>query len=393
MSRKRRSGAAVVPSSGSLNGPGRTRRRDCEGTISGYVLKLIRESVGHTQESLSRELHVDPQTVQGWESSRRPLTATRSGALVDLRRRLRALGAEPDLLESLNHAMEADFLLSYALSADPEEIQPDDHPLARWVLPRAVSEMLAWPFNGQAPERTRGRLCATHRRGPVADGPVVSPADRTAFFEHFRAVAERSLRRSDLMGTEALLLRRQAYYQLARARDPAVSGWLDSVEREEVRRLPRTFDRWAPSWVAARSLAVARCRCGDRDALREFIARGFESDECQRANLHYWAYWFGEAGPTAHADEFMTSATPPGTSERLARRLEEQLVPGNPCLDLYAHSLWALLKRHNGDLLTRDGDLRYRLAQRAPVLLDSADLSSQSRAELGEVWGYLQWLR
>jgi transcriptional regulator with XRE-family HTH domain len=377
----------------SSNVESRPRRRDCEGAISGYVLKLIRESVGHTQEGLARQLHVDSQTVQGWESSRRPLTATRSSALVDLRRRLRALGAEPDLLESLNHAMEADFLLSYALSAGPEEIQPDDHPLARWVLPRAVSEMLAWPFNGQAPERTRGRLGATVRRGPVADGPVLSTPDRAAFFEHFRAVAERSLRRSDFMRTEALLLRRQAYYQLARARDPAVSGWLDSVEHEEVRRLPRAFDRWVPSWVAARSLAVARCRCGDREALSDFIATGFESDECRRANLHYWAYWFGEAGPTAHADDFMLSATPPGTSERLARRLEEQLVPGNPCLDLYAHSLWALLKRHDGDLLSRDCDLRRRLAQRAPVLLDSADLSSQSRAELEEVWGYLRWLR
>lgn len=374
----------------------RARRRDCEGAISGYVLKLIRESIGLTQESLARQLNVDPQTVQGWESSRRPLTATRSGAMVDLRRRLRALGAAPGLLEALNHAMEADYLLSYALSTDLDEVRPDDHPLARWVLPRAVSEMLAWPFNGQAPDCVRGaggQLCPAARRGPVADGPVLADADRAAFFQHFRAVAERSLQRPDLVGAEALLLRRQAYYQLARALDPAVSGWLQSVEHEELRRLPRTFDRWDPSWVAARSLAVCRCRCGDREALREFIATGFENDECQRANLHYWAYWFGEAGPTAFADEFMLAATPPGTSERLARRLEEQLVPGNPCLDLYAHSLWALLKRYDGDLLARDCDLRCRLAQRAPVLLDSADLSSQSRSELAEVWGYLQWLR
>jgi hypothetical protein len=221
---------------------------------------------------------------------------------------------------------------------------------------------------------------------------VLSTSDRAAFFEHFRVAAERSLERSHLTGMEGLLLRRQAYYQLARANDPAVSAWLGNVERDECTRLPHTFDRWMPSWVAARSLAVARSRCGDRDALREFIARGFESDECQRANLHYWAYWFGEAGPTAHADTFMLAATPPGTGARLACRLEEHLVPDNPCLDLYAHSLWSLLKRDHGDLLGGDCGLRSRLSERAPVLLESAELSSQSREELGEVWGYLRWL-
>jgi DNA-binding transcriptional regulator YiaG len=52
-----------------------TGGRGSEGRISGYVLKVIRESLGQTQERLAERLGVSAATVQGWESGRRPLMA------------------------------------------------------------------------------------------------------------------------------------------------------------------------------------------------------------------------------------------------------------------------------------------------------------------------------
>ncbi|MGH2687958.1 MAG: helix-turn-helix domain-containing protein, partial [Actinomycetota bacterium] len=172
---------------------GMERRRDREGLITGYVFKLVRESVRLTQEKLAEALGVDPHTVQGWESSRRPLTAASAGTFAQLRRQLRALGAEPEMLDALSTAVDADYLLTYALGMDPAGSSSSRHPLARWVLPRETSEMLAWAVNGDAPERVRSQAASARRRGPVAEGPVLAPAERLTFIEHFRATAERSL--------------------------------------------------------------------------------------------------------------------------------------------------------------------------------------------------------
>ena len=76
--------------------------RSDQGLISGYVLKLSRESMGLTQEVLAEKLDVDKHTVQAWESGRRPLSATRVCGFVDLRNRLQALGAEAPLVDSLS---------------------------------------------------------------------------------------------------------------------------------------------------------------------------------------------------------------------------------------------------------------------------------------------------
>jgi len=84
------------------------QRRFDQGVISGYVLKLTRESLGLTQEALAEELEVDKHTVQGWESGRRRLSATQAFGFVDLRNRLRVLGAAAPLVDSLSAAMEAD---------------------------------------------------------------------------------------------------------------------------------------------------------------------------------------------------------------------------------------------------------------------------------------------
>lgn len=52
--------------------------RPLSGTISGRLLKLVREQLCLTQERLAESLGVDKTTLQGWESGRRPLLAASS---------------------------------------------------------------------------------------------------------------------------------------------------------------------------------------------------------------------------------------------------------------------------------------------------------------------------
>jgi DNA-binding XRE family transcriptional regulator len=110
-------GSALVPASGATRTSGgfRSDGRPRQGLITGYLLKLIRESAGLTQETLAEHLAVDANTVQGWESGRRSLTGTRVATLVQLRHRLRQLGADPRLVSALDDAAEADYVLAYAL--------------------------------------------------------------------------------------------------------------------------------------------------------------------------------------------------------------------------------------------------------------------------------------
>jgi hypothetical protein len=122
-----------------------------QGLISGYVLKLTRESLGLTQEGLAEHLDVDKHTLQAWESGRRPLSATQVFGFVGLRNRLRVLGAAAPLVDTLSAAMEADYVLGYTLGIDADAVDPCSHPLARWVLPQAVSEMIAWAVTGHTP--------------------------------------------------------------------------------------------------------------------------------------------------------------------------------------------------------------------------------------------------
>src|SRR5216683_2871395 len=87
-----------------------------EGRVSGYVLKVIRESTGQTQEQFAERLGVAGATVQGWESGRRPLMAMPAGNFLALRTWLRRLGADPGLLDSLTQALEADLFIGQALA-------------------------------------------------------------------------------------------------------------------------------------------------------------------------------------------------------------------------------------------------------------------------------------
>jgi transcriptional regulator with XRE-family HTH domain len=259
-----------------------------QGLISGYVLKLIRESLGLTQEGLAEQLDVDRHTAQAWESGRRPLSATQVFGFVDLRNRLRVLGAEAPLVDSLSAAMEADYMLGYALGIDADAVDPCSHPLARWVVPRAVSEMMAWAVTGRAPSGLVG-LVQARRRGPVATGPTLSVSQRTKFFDHIRGVAEEALS-AESAQPRRVLLRRQAYYQAGWAPEEEMRDWLESMQRREQQTSPWATSGWSPQWVAERSLAVALSRVGDREPLWRYLRTGFTSDECEVANLHYWAY-------------------------------------------------------------------------------------------------------
>ncbi|PBC80221.1 MULTISPECIES: hypothetical protein [unclassified Streptomyces] len=68
-------------------------------------------------------------TLQGWESGRRPLANMRAGALLELRRRLPALGADTGLVQWLDAAMDADRIIAAGLTGDVG----GPHPLAGWV--------------------------------------------------------------------------------------------------------------------------------------------------------------------------------------------------------------------------------------------------------------------
>ena len=110
------------------------------GVISGYVFRLIREQLGHTQDTLAERFRVSADTIAGWESGRRPLTAVPVGQMLVHRHRLMQLGTGPALLLALERAMEADVLLASALD---DTVSLADNPVeaisARSTTPCSVA--------------------------------------------------------------------------------------------------------------------------------------------------------------------------------------------------------------------------------------------------------------
>jgi transcriptional regulator with XRE-family HTH domain len=244
---KQHPSSALVPASGArpTSGGFRSDGRPRQGLITGYLLKLIRESAGLTQETLAEHLGVDTNTVQGWESGRRSLTGTRVATLVQVRHRLRQLGADPRLLSALDDAAEADYVLAYALGTEPDKSQPAAHPLACWVPKSSFAYLLAWPFTGQRPIALEHQALRS-RRGPVAQAPALTADERMRFFQHLRLTAERSHADRELDETRGTLLRRNVYYSLSWNQSNETTAWLRELEQREARRLGR-FDTWSPS--------------------------------------------------------------------------------------------------------------------------------------------------
>ena len=146
--------------------------------------------------------------------------------------------------------------------------------------------------------------------------------------------------------------------------------------------------------MAERSLAVALSRFGDREALWRYLRTGFGSDECEVANLHYWAYWLGESPGTHHEDGFMAQDPGPWAGAVVAGRLAESLMPGNSCVDLYVHTLWALLKRPIGPYLVQaDRAFCASAVKGSERLLEDAALMPETRRELQEMLGYIGWVQ
>ena len=347
------------------------------------MFKLIRESLGLTQEALAERLGLDKNTIQGWESGRRSLASTRVGDLLRLRHQLCVLGADGRLLDAMDTAMEADYLLAHALAVEPEDVQPEAHPLAAMVNTGSLVDMLTWPLTERAPAPLRDAAQAP-RRGPVAVAPSLTASEKDRFFQHLRAAAERSTAGPSAFQVGGVLLRRQVYYLVALDQRSEAAAWLDDMERAEQRQVGR-LDDWSPAWVGARSLAVAQSRQGDRGPLRRFIEVGLRSDECEAANLNYWAYWAGETTGTYHADSFMaTGDLGPWHGTTLLRRLSENLLAGDPYMDLCVHSMWALLERRPR-ILEDDPELTCSLDELVQVLLDQADVSARAHRELEQV--------
>lgn len=99
------------------------------GAVSGFLLKLLRESARLTQNEFAELLGVDPSTVYGWESGRRPLAALRAGDLTRIRMLLTRHGARPDACALLIEALEADIIIGDTLALDL--IDTDTHPRRR----------------------------------------------------------------------------------------------------------------------------------------------------------------------------------------------------------------------------------------------------------------------
>jgi transcriptional regulator with XRE-family HTH domain len=382
----RLAGGAAAARTGGGDSAGRPR----DGIITGFLLKQIRQSTGLSQEGLAERLGVDPNTVQGWETGRRSLTGTRVATLVEVRHRLRQLGGDPQLLAALEDAAEADYVLAYILGTEPDAGAPDAHPLACWVPKRSFAYLLAWPFTGQPPIALQ-KPAAPTRRGPVASAPVLTQEERARFFTHLRMAAEHSLSNRRAVEARGTLLRRNVYYSLSWHPSSETTAWLRELERREARRLGR-LETWSPSWTAARSLAVARARRGDKEPLRQFIDIALSSDACQAANLNYWAYWIGEVPETYSSDEFMAGDLGPWSGAALLRRFAANLIATEPLADLYAHSLWALLERR-GRLLEADPQLAKSLTSGVEALIGEGDLSAQSRRELEQVHYGVRLLR
>lgn len=351
-----------------------------DGIVAGYVLKLARESVNHTQTELAQRLEIDPQTLHSWEIGRRSLTATHVRDLMRLKWQLLDLGVDPTLVESLDPAMEADYILHQAL-ADPAQIDLTNYPLCGWLLPHTVSEMLAWPLTGAVPSAISHVAPKVVRRGPVARGPTLSSLQRSRFFQNLSDAATFTFDSYRDADDRRGQLAHQLYLRVGWDQGPSSLSWLRSAYDRHRKRHPR-FDRWSPRWLELRSLVIALAFQGDPEPLQRFIRNAHQSEQCEMANLNYWAYWSGELPHRQISQHFMISSPVfrSWTGSALLHRLTQRLQARNPYLELNIHSITTLLDRPvtfqffegNPNLIASLRSRFDRLLERSTLLSDYA---------------------
>ncbi|MEW1675538.1 XRE family transcriptional regulator [Streptomyces noursei] len=324
---------------------------------------------------MAEAMGVDLATWQGWESGRRPLANMKAGALLDLRRRLLAHGADPVVLGLLDAALDTDRIISATVI--PEETKR--HPLADWVHTREIAHLVAWALNGTVPSVLAGRPNHSRRRSPAAAAPLLPAQERQDFFSRLRETADSALR----AGETGILLHRQALYLCSYDRTPEATRWMGHALH--ARRDLVATRGWTPHWAAARSTATALVRLGDTQPLLDFIDRAMvDDDTAEAANLNYWAYWLGALREPQANDAFMQHKPTNWEPIRLMRGLVNGLHQAPGYVDLYSHTLWALLTAHPW-LPLADPQLADRLSTRSTQLLDDNGISPRSRRELSTV--------
>jgi DNA-binding transcriptional regulator YiaG len=332
------------------------------GVIAGQVLQLARRSAKLSQEALAEQLDVSLDTLQGWESGRRRLPATRIEALVDVRHELAAAGADHQVVAALEPALDADWLIGRTLEARGRA-----HPLAVLVTTRQVHDLLVWALTGHRPSWLPSDGTGNSR-------PGLGAPERRAMFARLRELAEGA----DSRQGKGAQLRRQAIFLAAYDPAPDTDAWLASLPAAN----PRPGE-WSPEWVAARSRAVTEAARGNPERLRWFIDRRIAGDErLELAQLAWNAHYYGELGSRQTSEAFMVGDLPAWRGDRLLGWLAGRLDPSCGYVDLIAHELWALLaSRH---YLATDTDAA-GLRNRVGVLAGAEVLSERSRRELSEV--------
>lgn len=332
------------------------------GRIGGALLAAIRKSIPMTQEELSSQLGVSTTTVQAWEQARKPLVNAPFTRLQNLRRELRAMAADPALLELWDDALQADVILAELDTCDPER-----HPLALVVPDRTATELLAWPLSGQPPRQL------TDSKAVLA----VGRGERKTVTTALREVGDRAT--GD--GERPAMLRRQVQFLLATARDdPDAARWAADARTRDLHS-PASLDTWTPGWTVARTAAFAASQDGNLDPIHRFIEQGLSDDRLVRANLNYWAYYSGEYSSPWNGDSAMTEDSD-WTGTRLLGTLLRGIVHA-PYRDICAHSLWALLLSHRQ--LAGSPQWQLRISEAVTQALDTGLLADSARQRLDQV--------